>query len=363
MTLTPEKLTDCRFCSLVSKANGEDPIGSAPLAQHWLVVELPQPWSAQVFQEDPSVQPVFALIKTLVLRGIKLRPIAIAPDRAYSQPGYRRVLYYRQATSVFSEFEAHEYLVPEAEVMPLAIALLKRVGERGAIASTNDLAPFEPYRQINQTRDLLICTHGNVDAACARFGFPIYDKLRQDFSGDRLRIWRCTHFGGHQYAPTLVDLPSGRYWGHLELEMLDALVHQQGTPSDLYAFYRGWAGLGKFEQIAEREIWMKEGWDWLSYAKRGKVVKLGEPQLKSLLRRLLQWIPSQRLQLFLEHSKQDAKWAVVRIEYQSMDGLTMGVYQGRVALSGQILTAIRSAKQMDLVPVNQYQVTELIRLV
>jgi hypothetical protein len=359
MTLTSETLADCRFCSLVSQANGEDPIGSAPLAEHWLVIELPQPWSAQVFQEDPIVQPVLALIKKLVLRGIKLRPIAIAPDREYSQPGYRRILYYRQPSPAFSEFESWDYLVPETLAVTVITSLLQSLAEDSHISVRSEL---EPYRKKTAKRDLLICTHGNVDAACARFGFPIYDRLRRHYADNHLRVWRCTHFGGHQYAPTLVDLPSGRYWGHVQPEMLDALVHQKGEPAELYRFYRGWAGLGKFEQIAEREIWMAEGWAWLDYAKRGKVVKLGEPPWKTWGRRILQWFPFQPLRLFLERSKQDASWAVVQIEYKSADGKTAGVYQARVAIKGQVMTAIRSEKSMNLVPVHQYQVTELTQI-
>jgi hypothetical protein len=361
MTLTPS-ITDCRFCSLVSKANGEDPIGSAPIADHWLVVELPQPWSARVFQEDPQIQSVLALLKTLALQGIRLRPIAIAPDREYSQPGYRRILYYHRPAQSFAQFKPQEYCLPEIEFGRLVMALLKRL-----LRQPHDLESFDRYRQVNnQTRDLLICTHGNVDAACARFGFPIYDKLRKIYAPlyqGQLRVWRCTHFGGHQYAPTLVDLPSGRYWGHLELSILDTLVFQQGDPADLYRFYRGWAGLNKFEQIAEREIWMQEGWDWLTYAKRGKLVKLGEPRLKTWLRWMARRLPYSRLRIWLERTQQDASWAIVQIDYQSLDGEAIGSYQARVSISSQILTAIRSAERMDLVPVNQYQVTELIKLV
>ncbi len=42
--------------------------------------------------------------------------------------------------------------------------------------------------------------------------------------------------------------------------MLDLLVHRNGPVADLHPFYRGWCGLKQFEQIAEREIWMQEGW-------------------------------------------------------------------------------------------------------
>jgi hypothetical protein len=354
MTQTPSTipdLTTCRFCSLVSKANGEDPIGSAPVTNHWLVVELPQPWSAQVFQES-EIQPLLALVKSLTLQGIRIRPIAIAPDRDYSQPGYRRLIYYRRPALAFAAFEPEEYLVPEAAVTELAKALLQQIA-----GQPNRLADFSSYRQITEpTRDLLICTHGNIDAACARFGFPIYDQLRKTYAAPHLRVWRCTHFGGHQYAPTLVDLPSGRYWGHLEADLLDALVWQQGDLAALGHCYRGWAGLGKFEQIAEREIWLREGWDWLGYAKQGKVIKLGEPLWKAGLRRMLQFLPWKRLRWWLEHSQQDANWAIVQIDYWTPEGKA-GSYQARVAISGQIMTAIRSASPLELVPVNQYQVT------
>ncbi len=355
--------TDCRFCSQVSKANGEDPIGSAPVTDHWLITEMPLPWSAQIMKQ-PQIQPVLSLIKTLALAGVRVRPIAIAPDREYSQAGYRRVLFYSRPDRFFATYQKQEYLLPEAEVAPLAVALLKQIANQ-----PNDLKRFEGYRQANGlTRDLLVCTHGNVDAACARFGFPIYDKLRKHYADGsatneqgQLRVWRCSHFGGHQYAPTLLDLPEGRYWGHLEPEMLDQLVYRSGIAADLGRFYRGCAGLGKFEQIAEREIWLQEGWQWLTFAKQGRVVRLGESWFKRCLRSALQWIPSKRLRFLLERSKQDAVWAEVQIDYATSEG-SKGSYRARVAVSGQIMTAIRSAEPIEQVPVNQYQVTALVKL-
>jgi hypothetical protein len=108
---------------------------------------------------------------------------------------------------------------------------------------------------------------------------------------------------------------------------------------------------------------MVEGWNWLTYAKQGKVIRLGEPWLKTWLRRILQWLPWPRLRLFLEHSKQDATWAIVQIHYQSADGTTRGIYQGKVSLKGQVQTAIRSEVPLRLVPVYQYQVTDLVRII
>ncbi|WNZ26329.1 sucrase ferredoxin [Leptolyngbya sp. NK1-12] len=355
--MTQVPITECRFCSLVSQANGEDPIGSAPVTDACLIVELPQPWSAQLLQSTPEIQPVLALIKTLALDGIRVRPIAIAPDRSYSRPGYTRLLFYARPSGKFTVYNQQEYLLPRSDVAPLAIALLQQL-----VGQPHILKRFQRYRQENgPTRDLLVCTHSNVDAACARFGFPIYDKLRKHYADRNLRVWRCSHFGGHQYAPTLLDLPEGRYWGHLEPDLLDALVYRTGDLVRLTRCYRGWAGLGKFEQIAEREVWRQEGWDWLTYQQQGMVLRLGENWLRRWLRRVLYYLPSKRLRLLLERSKQDAAWAEVQIDYATPSGQTGG-YRARVAISGQVLTAIRSAEPLELVPVNQYQVSDLVKL-
>jgi hypothetical protein len=350
-------ITDCRFCSLISQANGEDPIGSAPVTDGWLIVELPQPWSAQLLQSAPEIQPVLTLIKTLALNGIRVRPIAIAPDREYSLPGYTRLLFYARPSEKFTVYDKQEYLLPKSDVAPLAIALLQQLA-----GQPNILKRFQRYRQQDgPLRDLLVCTHGNVDAACARFGFPIYNQLRKHYADRNLRVWRCSHFGGHQYAPTLLDLPEGRYWGHLEPDLLDALVYRTGDLARLARCYRGWAGLGKFEQIAEREIWRQEGWAWLTYQQQGQVIRLGESCLKRGLRMLLQGIPSKRLRVLLDRSKQDAAWAEVQIDYVTPTGQD-GSYRARVEVSGQILTAIRSAEPLELVPVNQYRVSDLVKL-
>ena len=38
--------------------------------------------------------------------------------------------------------------------------------------------------------------------------------------GSNLRVWQSAHFGGHRFAPTLIDLPIGHLWGHLDEEKL-----------------------------------------------------------------------------------------------------------------------------------------------
>ncbi|MEB3338862.1 MAG: sucrase ferredoxin [Leptolyngbyaceae bacterium] len=334
MTTTPSIQPDCRFCSTVSKTNGHDPIGSAWPYDQWLIIETPQPWES-LWLEHPLLHPIYEhLIKPLREQGIHVRPLAIAPDRDYSIPGHTRILHYRRPTGLFAQFEKQEFLVPTEQVFLLGTALLQQ---------PDHLPQFEPYRQhTEQVRELLVCTHGNVDVACARFGFPIYEQLRKDYaaiSDGRLRVWRCSHFGGHVFAPTLVDLPEGRYWGHLEPEILDLLVHRNGAVADLRSFYRGWCGLKQFEQIAEREIWIQEGWQWLDYLKRGATIAIAPTA----------------------DEEEEADWAEVRIEYASPDGSIVGAYTARVETCGTVITQWQSGHDQPAEATKQYRVGQLLK--
>jgi hypothetical protein len=322
---------DCRFCSVVAKSHGHDPIGSAWHYDQWIIIELSQPWEQSLWLEHPTLSAIYSqLIKPLHdEQGIWVRPLVIAPDREYSLPDRTRVLYYRRPAQQFAQFEKQEFLVPSTQILPLATALLQK---------PDQLAEFDPYRQeTSHIRELMVCTHGNVDVACARFGFPIYEQLRKNYANSELRVWRCSHFGGHNFAPTLIDLPEGRYWGYLEPEMLDLLVHRNGSVADLRPFYRGWCGLKQFEQIAEREIWLQTGWQWLDYLKQGETIAIAPTD---------------------ENDESDeADWADVRIDYTSPDGQISGTYTARVETCGTVMTQWRSGNDQPIEAVKQYRVS------
>jgi hypothetical protein len=160
--------------------------------------------------------------------------------------------------------------------------------------------------------------------------------LRHGYAGPsekQLRVWRTSHIGGHRFAPTLIDFPEGRYWGHLESDALEKLVLRNGPVAELGRFYRGWAGLsGKFEQIAEREIFVREGWEWTRYLKSGRTL--------------------------VPHENEDR--VDVRIEYATPGGDT-GAYEATVETSGTVLTLFDSGS-LPLQEVKQYRVSRLERV-
>ncbi|MEL6381310.1 MAG: sucrase ferredoxin [Cyanobacteria bacterium J06626_18] len=353
-------IADCRYCSEVSKANQEDPIGSAPQVDYWILVEFPQPWPTAMFTENPLVKQIIPLIKKLALeRDILVRPLAIAPDPEYSQSGYTRVIYYQRPGQKFAEYAKQEYIVPNDHASPLVMAILNRL-----LKQSGDLSQFTPYQQDTQAlREILVCTHTQVDLACGRYGTPVYRHLRQTYGqpDQPLRVWQSTHFGGHQFAPTLIDLPTGQFWGHLEMDVLPQLIHRNGDCHQMRRFYRGWTGMNRFEQIAEREAWMQQGWDWFTYPRTARTTGKGLTGQKRWLYPMLRLVPLKRLQVWLERWTRNASWADVDVIYDSPQG--EGRYQARIEENGEVMSAFKSAaKPTDQViskSVKQYRVSHV----
>jgi hypothetical protein len=322
------------FCNLLARQRGLDPVGYAGACDLFVTFELPLPWPYDLWRSPRMPAEVRRLIEIWYgdpdTPRPRLRPLAVAPDPDTSSPERRRVMVHRRPPGLFADFLKEEYRLPEAELGPLIWALLMQPDE---------LPAFGAYREPpRHTRDLLICTHGAVDAACAKFGFPLYRRLRA-LAGDGVRVWRVTHFGGHVFAPTLLELPAGRYWAYLDGTAPEQLLTRTGDLMGLYGHYRGWSGLdGGFLQAAEREVWRREGWAWLDFDKRGVTLARGErvPDLD------------------------EPAWERVRLEFRRPDG-TAGAYEARVELDTPVVTRGSTASEEDY-PYPQYKVTQLTPL-
>jgi (2Fe-2S) ferredoxin len=74
----------------------------------------------------------------------------------------------------------------------------------------------------------LVCTHGVHDVCCALRGRPVAAAVSSRWPE---LAWECSHIGGDRFAPNLVVLPDGFYYGNLDPESALATVesHLGGT--------------------------------------------------------------------------------------------------------------------------------------
>jgi hypothetical protein len=308
-----------RLCSVVSKSSGEDPAGSGAPFASYLLLEIPPPWRGDITESPGLSREMCAAVAEARDAGAIDRFTGFMPDPEYSLEGHTRAFLFQRPEGPFAAYEKRDYLLPQEEVVAFARSLPEPDG----------LSRFEHYRQeTEQVREIFTCTHGANDACCGKFGFPIYNLLRFKYAGPgRLRVWRASHIGGHRFAPTLIDLPEGRYWGHLELKHLENLVLRNGPVFELGRLCRGWAGVeDHFEQIAERELLVREGWKWTQYRKTARL---------------------------LEETEERGR---VRLEYEDPGGKG-GAYEITIEASGSVTTLDRSGGEPYETP--QYHVSRL----
>jgi hypothetical protein len=88
-----------------------------------------------------------------------------------------------------------------------------------------------------------------------------------------VHLWQTSHFGGHRFAPTLIALPEGRYYGRLDQSALQSILTRSGDLQSLNSVYRGWSILPQWLQPLERELIQYHGWQWFNYRVSHRLLK------------------------------------------------------------------------------------------
>ncbi len=194
-------------CSAASIDVTEPLEGTASTVRSFVLLESRGPWGVDAIREgrlDPEVRDRLVALETSGVRPLLIR-----------RPGRR------SRSSAVRLFAAHvptgrlesTRLADARELLDLDLSGLATDGSAGFDAHPGPL--------------FLACTHGRHDACCAELGRPMAAALEAAAPDE---TWEVSHVGGDRFAPNVLVLPHGLYYGRLlpaEAEQLVA-AHRDG---------------------------------------------------------------------------------------------------------------------------------------
>jgi hypothetical protein len=218
------KLSDER-CSVRALARGDSAVATAAPAQRWVLIEQPGPWGRDALSQS-RIEPAAAVrlaqraraegVRLLLIRRPDSRPGSSEGRWAYvdSRPGRRGAWW----------------------------------SVRGSDAEVAD-APWDgSVGESREAHTYLVCSHGGHDACCALRGRP----LARGLLAAGADVWECSHLGGDRFAPNVVVLPDGLYYGQVPGDGAELLgAHEKGEVA--LPYLRGRAGLAPAVQAAQDE--------------------------------------------------------------------------------------------------------------
>lgn len=244
MTELPVEPDDDLRCAPWTRAHGVDPVGSAGTYDRFLLVEAPLPWP-----KDVSAIPALA---AAAAADPLVRVLAVVPEAGGARDGVA-VTDWRRVTA--NRFAGTDHRVAPDDVAVVLAALLEH--------------PDAPHPTVvgEAPPELLVCGHGRRDRCCGRWGTLLQTELAASLPAlcgvDGVRVRRCSHTGGHRFAPTGVSLPDGRLWAHLDADLSAGVMARTAEPAALRAHYRGSTALDMWGQAVERQVFEAVGWPWL----------------------------------------------------------------------------------------------------
>lgn len=220
-------MTERIYCS---EQNPDEPmIGTADQVDVWVLLEYRPAWKARAVEES-SLGPVARgwldrNLEALAVRGLKARPQLIRQPEIDSDQ-VRLLVGVPGALVVFSG-RGYDFLK--------SVHLADVVEDPGSFPTLAEPRYF-------------VCTNGQRDVCCARYGLPVYAGLRERVGE---RVWQTTHLGGHRFAPNVLVLPQGVVYGRVGTGALDGFAARVEAGELAFDHVRGRAWYPPAVQAAE----------------------------------------------------------------------------------------------------------------
>jgi hypothetical protein len=177
------------LCADISAESAEPLTATASHVEHWMLVEYRGVWSRDVLGGSLFSDRVKAVLREQLAALPRSRLLFIRrPDRRGREG---RMIYLIRSTE-------EEFGVRGLEV-----------GHVDELVGLDLAAGAQPIDHPL----LVVCTHGKRDRCCARYGRPLYDRVREATEEDW--VWQSTHVGGDRFAGNLVCMPHGLTFGRV----------------------------------------------------------------------------------------------------------------------------------------------------
>ena len=226
-------MPDSQFCSVLTQQFGEPLAGTAPYAEHFVFISWPKKyWQYEALEAKGGFPQ--GLKKWMNEQSKVNGKISI---RLASRAG-------------LGHYKADIFIYPGkwcySNVLPEEIPTVLESHFRNDTASSFSAGKFE-HDQI------FICTHGRHDKCCAKFGQELADKMRYHVLRQKaaVEVWESSHLGGHRFAATMIDFPTGRAYGRLRPEAIPNFLESRKQGLVYGSAYRGSVFLTDLEQVAE----------------------------------------------------------------------------------------------------------------
>ena len=196
------RMSDREYCSDLCLAAGEPMLGTAPRVDVWLLLEYAPAWRRKALADNDLSASVrewlAAQVEGLEALGLTTRPQFVRRPEIDTD----RTTLFVARFGALHRFESVGYD---------AIRTLDL---------TREATLAERFARVDAPQ-YFVCTNGQRDLCCARYGLPAYRELRTLVGG---RAWQTTHVGGHRFAPNVVVLPQGVLYGRVRPEDVPEFV-------------------------------------------------------------------------------------------------------------------------------------------
>ena len=220
---------DRRYCSDLCLDAGEPLLGTAARVDVWLLLEYAPVWRPKALTDNDLSAPVRDWLQGQVdafeALGWAARPQFVRRPEIDTD----RTTLFVGTPSGLLRFESIGY----DGFLTLDLTREQTLAERGARID----AP-----------QYFVCTNGQRDLCCARYGLPAYARLRELVGA---RVWQTTHVGGHRFAPNVVVLPQGVLYGRVRPEDAADFVAEVEAGRVAKAHVRGRSAFPPEAQAAE----------------------------------------------------------------------------------------------------------------